>query len=96
MDHPSLYPAAVAVAVLLVSAGTLRSAKPDANTEQFRKEVIDKFQRTGLSTTPGDAMMLRMETEGREEDAHHAASSRRIASFMTFSDRGARWEAVGS
>ncbi len=65
MNHPCLYPAAVAVAALLVSAGTLRSAKPDANIEQFRKEFIDRFQRTGLNTTPGDAMMLRILVESR-------------------------------
>ena len=63
MSHPHMYPAAVAVAALLVTTGASRSAEPDATTEQFRKEFIDKFQRTGLNTTPGDAMMLRILVE---------------------------------
>jgi predicted O-methyltransferase YrrM len=34
-------------------------------SEEFRKQFIDSFQRTGLNTTPGDAMMLRILVESR-------------------------------
>jgi predicted O-methyltransferase YrrM len=33
------------------------------NSEAFRKDFIEKFRRTGLNTTPGDAMMLRILVE---------------------------------
>ncbi len=41
------------------------AADPANNSAEFRKEFLDKFQRTGLSTTPGDAMMLRILIEAR-------------------------------
>ena len=53
------------LAALLAGAFALRSAKPDVSSEEFRKEFIEKFQRTGLNTTPGDAMMLRILVESR-------------------------------
>jgi predicted O-methyltransferase YrrM len=36
---------------------------PDKKSDQFRKEFLEKFQRNSLSTTPGDAMMLRILVE---------------------------------
>lgn len=41
------------------------AADPANNSAEFRKEFLDKFQRTGLNTTPGDAMMLRILIEAR-------------------------------
>jgi predicted O-methyltransferase YrrM len=35
----------------------------DKTSEAFRRDFIEKFQRTGLNTTPGDAMMLRILVE---------------------------------
>jgi predicted O-methyltransferase YrrM len=45
--------------VLLVYSGEQPQNKSDA----FRKQFIEKFERTGLNTTPGDAMMLRILVE---------------------------------
>ena len=38
-------------------------AQQPNNSEGFRKDFLDKFQRTGLNTTPPDAMMLRILVE---------------------------------
>jgi predicted O-methyltransferase YrrM len=45
--------------VLLVYSGEQPQNKSDA----FRRQFIENFQRTGLNTTPGDAMMLRILVE---------------------------------
>ena len=45
--------------VLLVYSGEQPQNKSDA----FRRQFIESFQRTGLNTTPGDAMMLRILVE---------------------------------
>lgn len=45
--------------VLLVYSGEQPQNKSDA----FRKQFIESFHRTGLNTTPGDAMMLRILVE---------------------------------
>jgi predicted O-methyltransferase YrrM len=45
--------------VLLVYGGP-----QEKTSEAFRREFIKNFQRTGLNTTPGDAMMLRILVEG--------------------------------
>ncbi len=41
------------------------SAQQPNNSEAFRKDFLDKFSRTGLNTTPPDAMMLRILVESR-------------------------------
>lgn len=51
--------------LMLAIAATLSAQTPAKNSEEFRKQFIDKFQRTGLNTTPGDAMMLRILIEAR-------------------------------
>lgn len=53
----------VALAVLLVSLPAV-AQQPDIRSASFRNEFIGKFQRTGLNTTPGDAMMLRILVAG--------------------------------
>ena len=40
------------------------SQQPDKTSDEFRRAFIEKFQRTSLNTTPGDAMMLRILVEG--------------------------------
>lgn len=55
----------LASAVLLACASALRATEPSAATAVFRKEFIENFRRTGLNTTPGDAMMLRILVEAR-------------------------------
>jgi predicted O-methyltransferase YrrM len=49
----------LAFAALLLSLPLL-AADANIRSDEFRKNFIDKFQRTGLNTTPGDAMMLRV------------------------------------
>jgi predicted O-methyltransferase YrrM len=39
------------------------SAEQNKKSNEFRNEFIKNFQRTGLNTTPGDAMMLRILVE---------------------------------
>lgn len=45
--------------VLLVYSGE----QPQKKSEAFRRQFIENFHRTGLNTTPGDAMMLRILVE---------------------------------
>lgn len=42
----------------------LLAAEPNIRSDEFRKQFIDNFRRTGLNTTPGDAMMLRILVAG--------------------------------
>jgi predicted O-methyltransferase YrrM len=57
------------VAVMLCSAVVpfaalcVYAADQNNKSPEFRKEFIDKFPRTSLNTTPGDAMMLRILVE---------------------------------
>jgi predicted O-methyltransferase YrrM len=43
----------------------LSAQDPDKTSDEFRKAFLEKFQRTSLNTTPGDAMMLRILVESR-------------------------------
>ncbi len=64
MKHRAI--AAVAcVAVLSIAGLCAYAAQAGANkaSPEFRKQFIDNFKRTGLNTTPGDAMMLRILVE---------------------------------
>lgn len=57
--------AAVACVAVLGLAGLCAFAAQSGNktSPEFRKQFIDNFHRTGLNTTPGDAMMLRILVE---------------------------------
>lgn len=48
---------------LAASLSVCALAQQPNNSEAFRKDFLDKFQRTGLNTTPPDAMMLRILVE---------------------------------
>lgn len=50
---------------MLAAAAMATAAEPARNTPEFRKDFIEKFARTGLNTTPGDAMLLRILIEAR-------------------------------
>lgn len=52
-------------AALVSSALTAYPADPARTSPEFRKEFLERFERTGLNTTPGDAMMLRILVESR-------------------------------
>jgi len=54
----------IACLVVLTGAGlVVCAAEQDKTSAAFRKQFVDDFQRTGLNTTPGDAMMLRILVE---------------------------------
>lgn len=55
-------------AAVLIGLGSLVVCSGEANdaSATFRREFIEKFQRTALNTTPGDAMMLRILVEARQ------------------------------
>lgn len=58
--------AAVACVAIMCLAGLCAFAaqgKDSKTSPEFRKQFIDNFKRTGLNTTPGDAMMLRILVE---------------------------------
>lgn len=55
---PVVCAAVIGLDVILVCGG-----QSDKTSEAFRREFIQNFQRTGLNTTPGDAMMLRILVE---------------------------------
>lgn len=54
----------VCVAILSLAGLCAFAAQSGAKASpEFRKQFIDNFKRTGLNTTPGDAMMLRILVE---------------------------------
>lgn len=54
----------VCAAVLGLNVLLVYSAEqPQKKSDAFRKQFIENFHRTGLNTTPGDAMMLRILVE---------------------------------
>lgn len=53
------------VAVVLFAGLMGYAADQDKTSPEFRKQFIENFHRTGLNTTPGDAMMLRILVESR-------------------------------
>jgi predicted O-methyltransferase YrrM len=55
----------ISVAVLASCALVAFSPEPDKASDEFRNKFINEFRRTGLSTAPGDAMMLRILVESR-------------------------------
>jgi len=63
MNRSRMFKTVVALAAMLSAAGAAGPPEPARNSAEFRKAFIEKFQRTGLSTAPGDAMMLRILVE---------------------------------
>lgn len=55
----------VCVAVCAVIAPAVCAEEEDKTSDAGRKAFIDAFERDGMSTTPGDAMMLRILVESR-------------------------------
>ncbi len=58
--------AMIAAACLCIAfAGVIMAyaAEQDKTSKEFRDQFVKNFQRTGLNTTPGDAMMLRILVE---------------------------------
>jgi predicted O-methyltransferase YrrM len=53
----------VSIALIGVNGFIVYSAQQNKKSIEFRNEFIKNFHRTGLNTTPGDAMMLRILVE---------------------------------
>ena len=52
-------------AAIVSSAAIVLCRQGDSSSYEFRKAFLEKFSRTSLNTTPGDAMMLRILIESR-------------------------------
>ena len=72
-----IYPMNCTSLVLASSLCCCVFAQQPNNSEAFRKDILDKFPRTGLSTTPPDAMMLRIlvESSGAKRGVEVGAAS---------------------
>ena len=74
------------------------SAEPGKSSEEFRKQFIDQFQRTGLNTTPGDAVMLRILIESaglkRGVEVGVASGFGAINMGIAFERTGGRLESI--
>lgn len=55
----------VVFAAVLSCTFSMTAQDQKITSDEFRKAFIDGFRRTGLNTTPGDAMMLRILIESR-------------------------------
>ncbi|UCD49956.1 MAG: class I SAM-dependent methyltransferase [Phycisphaerales bacterium] len=63
MKHHRLAAVILCTIVLTFAALVVCAADHDNKSAEFRNQFIKDFQRTGLNTTPGDAMMLRILVE---------------------------------
>ncbi len=77
MKHRYLVAAALSTTVLTLAALCVCAGEGNKVSPEFRKQFIDNFQRTGLNTTPGDAMMLRIlvESSGAKRGVEVGAAS---------------------
>jgi predicted O-methyltransferase YrrM len=53
------------LAAIILCTLCVRAGEPVKTSDEFRKSFLDRFERTILNTTPGDAMMLRILVENR-------------------------------
>jgi len=65
MKRQQMFTFTMALAGGLFCAIKMHSDDPKNNSDEYRKQFIGNFQRTGLNTTPEDAMMLRILVESR-------------------------------
>lgn len=63
MKHRHVAAVVVCVTVFALAALCVYAGESNRMSPEYRKQFIDNFQRTGLNTTPGDAMMLRILVE---------------------------------
>ncbi|MEN6426819.1 MAG: class I SAM-dependent methyltransferase [Phycisphaerales bacterium] len=63
MKYRHTIAAVLCVAVLSLAALCVYAGESDKTSPEFRKQFIESFKRDGLSTAPGDAMMLRILVE---------------------------------
>ena len=65
MKRNHLMAAALCISVLTFAGLIVYAGESNKMSPEFRKQFIDNFKRTSLSTTPEDAMMLRILVESR-------------------------------
>jgi len=63
MKHRRLATMILCTVALTGIALLVQAADQDKTSRAFRNQFIENFERTGLNTTPGDAMMLRILVE---------------------------------
>ncbi len=63
MRRPRSIAVVLSIVVVSVVGLCVYAADEGKPSDEFRKQFIDDFQRTGLNTAPGDAMMLRILVE---------------------------------
>lgn len=60
MNQSLVFNVAAALAALFPCVAAVFPQEPGKSSDAFRKSFLERFQRIGLNTTPGDAMMLRI------------------------------------
>jgi len=65
MRRGRVFAAVACVVALSLVTLCVYAGESDKVSPEFRTQFIDSFHRTGLNTTPGDAMMLRILVEAR-------------------------------
>lgn len=66
MRHLGTLRAGLALALLLSGGSAVCLRAQDKTSAEYRNQYLKDFQRIGLNTTPGDAMMLRILVAARE------------------------------
>ena len=66
MRHYRLPLLALSLALVALVGASVRSGEANKMTDAEREEFIKNFNRTGMDTTPGDAMLLRILVEARK------------------------------
>ena len=66
MKHRKMLILVVSIALIGFNGFIVYSAQQNKKSVEFRNEFIKNFHRTGLNTTPGDAMMLRILVESSD------------------------------
>ncbi len=77
MKHRCLAAATLSITLLAFATLCVYAGQSNKMSPEFRKQFIENFQRTGLNTTPGDAMMLRIlvESSGARRGVEVGAAS---------------------
>lgn len=77
MKYRHVIAATLGVVVSSLAALCVYAGESNKMSPEFRKQFIDNFKRTGLNTTPGDAMMLRIlvEASGAKRGVEVGAAS---------------------
>ncbi len=65
MRTPNAWKVAALAAGIIACGSSLTGQNPNRTSAEFRKKFIEQFHRTGMATTPGDAMLLRILVQSR-------------------------------